>query len=266
MKYKIAIITCIGLFILLYIIPLGVRPMVIPDEFRYAEIPREMLETGDWAVPHLDSLRYFEKPVFGYWLNATGIAMFGENAFAIRFFSAVAAGISAVILFFLARKYADGYRTGILVATSKRDIQDFVDTFCNGDSGSSAMVPDGLRPGEGLLALFFLDRTYPSACVRQRWTAPSAVLVFHSLSFRGRISLDIPVAGCDLRPEKHAFQRPSLPLCYMLVSAALPVTLHFARQTHYLYPAVLSAPCRYHGCGSAAIFCRGKEEGIHGCR
>ena len=90
--------------------------MLIPDEFRYAEISREMLETGDWVVPHLDGLRYFEKPVLGYWLNAIGIAMFGENAFAIRFFSALAAGISAVILFFLARKYAGGYRTGIFVA------------------------------------------------------------------------------------------------------------------------------------------------------
>jgi len=111
-RYSVIIV----LFLLLYIVPLGVRPMVIPDEFRYAEISREMLETGDWIVPHLDGLRYFEKPVLGYWLNAAGIAMFGEDVFAIRFFSAVAAGISAVILFFLARKYAGGYRTGILVA------------------------------------------------------------------------------------------------------------------------------------------------------
>jgi 4-amino-4-deoxy-L-arabinose transferase len=110
-RYSVIIV----LFLLLYIVPLGVRPMIIPDEFRYAEIPREMLETGDWVVPHLDGLRYFEKPVLGYWLNAAGIAMFGENAFAVRFFSALAAGISAVILFFLARKYAGGYRTGIFV-------------------------------------------------------------------------------------------------------------------------------------------------------
>src|SRR4030066_1211061 len=75
-----------------------------------------MLETGDWVVPHLDGLRYFEKPVLGYWLNASGIFMFGENAFAVRFFSALAASISAVILFFLAGKDADGYRTGIFVA------------------------------------------------------------------------------------------------------------------------------------------------------
>jgi 4-amino-4-deoxy-L-arabinose transferase len=108
----------IALFFLLYVVPLGVRPMVIPDEFRYAEIPREMLETGDWVVPHLDGLRYFEKPVLGYWLNAIAIAMFGENAFAVRFFSAVAAGISAFFLFFLARRYAGGYFAGVFAAAA----------------------------------------------------------------------------------------------------------------------------------------------------
>jgi len=108
----------IVLFFLLYVVPLGVRPMVIPDEFRYAEISREMLETGDWVVPHLDGLRYFEKPVLGYWLNAIAIAMFGENAFAVRFFSAVAAGISAFFVFFLARRYAGGYFAGVFAAAA----------------------------------------------------------------------------------------------------------------------------------------------------
>jgi len=106
----------IALFLLLYVVPLGVRPMVIPDEFRYAETPREMLETGDWVVPHLDGLRYFEKPVLGYWLNAIAIAVFGENAFAVRFFPAVAAGISALLLFFLARRYDGGYFAGVFTA------------------------------------------------------------------------------------------------------------------------------------------------------
>ena len=108
----------IALFFLLYVVPLGVRPMVIPDEFRYAEIPREMLETGDWVVPHLDGLRYFEKPVLGCWLNAIAIAMFGENAFAVRFFSAVAAGISALFVFFLARRYAGGCFAGVFAAAA----------------------------------------------------------------------------------------------------------------------------------------------------
>jgi 4-amino-4-deoxy-L-arabinose transferase len=87
------------LFLLLYLLPLGARPVVIPDEARYAEIPREMLASRDWVVPRLDGLRYFEKPVLGYWLNALSTALFGQNAFAMRLPSAVSTGLSALCLF-----------------------------------------------------------------------------------------------------------------------------------------------------------------------
>ena len=40
-------------FIFAYLAPLGFRPMVTPDEFRYAEIPREMIESGNWTSPTL---------------------------------------------------------------------------------------------------------------------------------------------------------------------------------------------------------------------
>ena len=32
-------------FIVAYLVPLAGRPLVTPDEFRYAEIPREMIAT-----------------------------------------------------------------------------------------------------------------------------------------------------------------------------------------------------------------------------
>jgi 4-amino-4-deoxy-L-arabinose transferase len=106
----------IAFFLLLYVAPLCVRPMVFPDEFRYAEIAREMLTSGDWVVPHLDGLRYFEKPVLGHWLNAIAIGMFGENSFAARFFSALAAGAMALMVFVLARNYAGTHLAGTLAA------------------------------------------------------------------------------------------------------------------------------------------------------
>jgi 4-amino-4-deoxy-L-arabinose transferase len=105
------------LFIVVYIVPLGVRPLVIPDETRYAEISREMLATADWIVPKIDGIRYFEKPVFGYWLNSVAMSLFGENAFSIRFSSALAAGISAILIFFLVRRFGGGISAALLAAS-----------------------------------------------------------------------------------------------------------------------------------------------------
>ena len=103
-------------FLFFYILPLGFRPIFIPDESRYAEIPREMIASGDWIVPHLNGLRYFEKPVMGYWLNAISIKMFGENAFAVRFPSAMATGLSAFIIFLLVRRFSNRNFLGSITA------------------------------------------------------------------------------------------------------------------------------------------------------
>ncbi|MCH2161492.1 MAG: phospholipid carrier-dependent glycosyltransferase [Phycisphaerales bacterium] len=74
------------------------RPLVVPDETRYAVIPAEMLERGDLVVPRLLGIRYFEKPAGGYWLVAGAMATFGQNAFAMRLPAALATGLSALLL------------------------------------------------------------------------------------------------------------------------------------------------------------------------
>jgi 4-amino-4-deoxy-L-arabinose transferase len=113
---KISSLAVIGLFFLIYIAPLGIAPIVIPDEARYSEIPREMVDSGDWVVPRQNNLRYFEKPVMGYWISAFSIMLFGENGFATRFPSAASTGISALILFFMVRRFTGEYRSGLLTA------------------------------------------------------------------------------------------------------------------------------------------------------
>jgi 4-amino-4-deoxy-L-arabinose transferase len=89
-------------FLLAYILPLGAGELLEPDETRYAEIPREMIASGDWIVPRLDNLRYFEKPALGYWVGAGSLLLFGENNFAVRLPSALAVGLSALLIFALA--------------------------------------------------------------------------------------------------------------------------------------------------------------------
>ena len=55
-----------------------------PDEGRYAEIPREMLATGDFVTPRLDGVKYFEKPPLFYWVEAGASRLFGPSEWALR--------------------------------------------------------------------------------------------------------------------------------------------------------------------------------------
>ena len=56
-----------------FFLNLGSLPLIDPDEGRYAEIPREMLERGDLITPTLNYVKYFEKPPLLYWINAASL-------------------------------------------------------------------------------------------------------------------------------------------------------------------------------------------------
>ena len=62
---------------------LGVRPLLLPDEGRYASVAREML-FGDGLTPTLNGLPYFHKPPLLYWLDMAAMSVFGVNAWAAR--------------------------------------------------------------------------------------------------------------------------------------------------------------------------------------
>ena len=63
---------------------LGYRDLIEPDEGRYAEIAREMLNSGNWITPRLNGYKYFEKPPLQYWGSAISMALLGETNAAAR--------------------------------------------------------------------------------------------------------------------------------------------------------------------------------------
>ncbi len=66
-------------------------PLAEPDETRYAEIAREMLVRHDWITPHLNFVKYFEKPPLVYWACALAFRILGINQLAARLPSLLAA-------------------------------------------------------------------------------------------------------------------------------------------------------------------------------
>ncbi|MFH6569006.1 MULTISPECIES: lipid IV(A) 4-amino-4-deoxy-L-arabinosyltransferase [Pseudomonas] len=91
-------------FIAFYLLPLGTHGLWIPDETRYAQIGQQILVDGNWITPHFMDLRYFEKPIAGYWMIAIGQAIFGENLFGVRIASAIATGLSVFLAYAVARR------------------------------------------------------------------------------------------------------------------------------------------------------------------
>ena len=84
MSKKIFCIFAVILVIYVYFAGLGDYGFLDPDEGRYSEIPREMIESGDYITPRLNYVKYFEKPVLHYWLTAASFKIFGQNEFAGR--------------------------------------------------------------------------------------------------------------------------------------------------------------------------------------
>ena len=91
-----------GVFLLVGVAFLGVRPVQVPDEARYGIIPAQMVESGDWASLRLAGFRFYEKPPLMYWATAGSISVLGQDAFAIRLPSALATMVTALCAAWLA--------------------------------------------------------------------------------------------------------------------------------------------------------------------
>jgi 4-amino-4-deoxy-L-arabinose transferase-like glycosyltransferase len=75
-------------------------PLQEPEEPRYAEIARQMLEKGNLVVPVLHGLAYYDKPPLLYWLIMGCYALFGVHDWAARLVSCGAGFLSVWLTYF----------------------------------------------------------------------------------------------------------------------------------------------------------------------
>ncbi|MGJ7529285.1 ArnT family glycosyltransferase [Variovorax sp. GB1P17] len=82
------------------------RPLMAPDEGRYASVALSMLHSGDWLVPRLDGLPFFHKPPLFYWIGAAAMAVTGPVEWAARLPSLLGGGVAASALFLFLRRWS----------------------------------------------------------------------------------------------------------------------------------------------------------------
>ncbi len=91
-------------------------PLIDPDESRYAEISREMLESGDFVLPTRFGKPYLDKPPLLYWLTAASFHQFGISESSARLVPALAAMLTVLATYVLGARligYAAAWLGGL---------------------------------------------------------------------------------------------------------------------------------------------------------
>jgi 4-amino-4-deoxy-L-arabinose transferase-like glycosyltransferase len=94
---------------------LGTLGLTGPDEPRYVSIARNMAETGDWVTPRLNGQPWFEKPALYYWAAAGSFRIFGENDYAARLPSGVAAMLAGLAMAWVAWRFYSAATTVLVL-------------------------------------------------------------------------------------------------------------------------------------------------------
>ncbi len=103
---RTAILLCLVLIVgfgLFY--KLGAVPLADPDEPRYAESGREMIELGSYMVPYFNYEPRINKPVLYYWSICVSYMALGVSEFSARLPSALAALAVMIAAFFFMNRF-----------------------------------------------------------------------------------------------------------------------------------------------------------------
>ena len=121
-KKKTHILVLIGLCVVLYFVNIGRWDLWDPDEPRYGQVAREMVNGGDWIVMHFNGKVYADKPPLFFWAIALSSFLWkGFYSFSVRFPSAFFGTLTVLLTFFLGKRLYSartGFFSALILATS----------------------------------------------------------------------------------------------------------------------------------------------------
>ena len=121
MSRRISILILLALSLGVYVGTSGWPPLLDSSDAGHAEAAREMLQSHNWVILHIDGIRYLEKPPLQFWLVAASYAVLGVTAFATRFPLALAVvGLVLMVYFFARRWFGEraAFYAGLVMCTS----------------------------------------------------------------------------------------------------------------------------------------------------
>lgn len=200
---------------------LDMRSLFIPDEGRYAEIPREMVATGDWVTPRLNDLKYFEKPPLQYWMTAASFAVFGESEWAARLPAALL-GFLAMVMTGLTARRLWSPQAGLLAACVLGSNWGF---YLSGQYLTLDMTLSALL-GMALCGFLLAQRDDAAAGTRRNWMLFAWAACALAVLAKGLIGVVLPaltlvvytVAARDWRIWLRLYLLPGIAL-FLLITA-----------------------------------------------
>jgi len=112
----------LGFCLVLLFLNLGRWDLWNPDEPRYGQVAREMVQGGDWILMHFNGETYADKPPLFFWLIGLSSYLWGGfTSFAVRFPSALFGTLTVVLTFILGQRLYGlraGFLSGMVLATS----------------------------------------------------------------------------------------------------------------------------------------------------
>jgi len=165
------------------------RRLINPDEGRYAEIPREMVATGDWLTPRLNGIKYFEKPALQYWATAAAFTAFGEHHWTARLWPALTGFLGILVTAFASARLF-GARAGlaagaVLAGSVLWNVIGHVNTL---DMGVSFFL------AAAVFALCLAQRDDARTGESRRWQDAAWVMLALATLSKGLIGLVLPAA------------------------------------------------------------------------